>query len=126
MDTREWQERFDRLKPDEKLDVLMALLAASDNSFKRAETPVQMRERQMLAAVGVDADEALDCQTIKPDAFKTLHFKKPKFEWPHITLALPIDPKSWYPLEYTRPRQRDELRDAILAFKELNANKEDI
>lgn len=104
MDTREWKEIFDRLKPEEQLDVLMTFAAC------RAETPAQKRDRhmaylQMLALVGVNADEALDCQTIKPDAFKSLHFKKPKFEWPHITLALPIDPKSWYPLEYTRPRQ---------------------
>lgn len=111
MDTREWEERFDRLKPDERH---MAYLA-------------------MLSIVGVSADEALDCQTIKPDAFKTLHFKKPKFEWPHITLALPIDPESWYPPEHARFRyipvkQRDELRDAILALKELDlydSDKED-
>lgn len=56
---------------------------------RRAETPAQMRDRrmaylQMLALAGVNADEALDCQTIKPDAFKTLHFKKPKFKWPHV------------------------------------------
>lgn len=120
MDTVEWKERFDRLKPDEQLDILMAFAA------RRAETPAQKRERhmlylQMLALVGINADEALDCQTIKPDAFKTLHFKKPEFEWPHITLALPIDPESWYPLEYTRPRQRD----AIIAFKDLDINEGD-
>lgn len=105
MDTVKWKEIFDQLRPDEQLEILMQFATRCE------ETPPQLRARhilflQMMALVGVTADEALNCQTIKPDAFKSLHFKKPEFEWPHITLALPIDPESWYLFKY---RQRDEL-----------------
>jgi hypothetical protein len=117
----EFKKMFDALSPDEQLDWLLALFG------EQAETPESKRERhmlylQMMGLDGVNADEALGCQTIKPDAFKTLHFKKPEFEWPRITLALPIDPKSPYLFKY---RQRDELRDAILAFKASDLDEED-
>jgi hypothetical protein len=117
----EFKKMFDALSPDEQLDWLLALFG------EQAETPAGARERhmlylQMMGLVGIGADEVLDCQTIKPDAFRTLHFKKTEFEWPHISLAPPIDPKSPYLFKY---RQRDELRDAILAFKAPDIDKED-
>ena len=72
MDTRKWKERFDRLKPDEQLEILMEFAALTRFATRRAETPAQKRDRhmaylQMLALIGFNIDEALDCQTVKPD-----------------------------------------------------------